>query len=112
MSGPLRPDQIEEAKSLYGSGYSLRAIAHELASTPPTVRAALIAQGVKMRDTQGRERRPKRSERAMFRKVILAPKEHFDALKEMAPKKGFPSLLEYIRHLIRKELESTGALEH
>ncbi|MCA1675280.1 MAG: helix-turn-helix domain containing protein [Actinobacteria bacterium] len=52
----LRPDQIDEAVRLYEDGCSLARISARIGIDPTTVLARLRDRGVKMRDTQGRER--------------------------------------------------------
>ncbi len=53
----LSPDQIDESVQLYGEGWSLARIAARIAVDPTTVLARLRERGVRMRDTQGRERK-------------------------------------------------------
>jgi DNA-directed RNA polymerase specialized sigma24 family protein len=55
MAGPL-PDQIDEAVQLYGEGWSLARIGERMQVDPATVLTRLRGRGVRMRDTQGRER--------------------------------------------------------
>jgi DNA-directed RNA polymerase specialized sigma24 family protein len=50
----LTEQQIDEARALYVSGWSLARIADTLGSTAMTVRSRLIERGVQMRDTHGR----------------------------------------------------------
>ena len=52
----LSPDQIDEAVQLYGEGWSLARIGERMGVDPTTVLARFQERGVRMRDTQGRER--------------------------------------------------------
>lgn len=52
----LAPVQIDEAVRLYESGWSLARIARKFDVDPTTVHNRLRERGVRMRDTQGRER--------------------------------------------------------
>jgi hypothetical protein len=52
----LSPDQIDEVVRLYGEGWSLARVGEQMSVDPTTVLARLRERGVRMRDTQGRER--------------------------------------------------------
>ncbi len=52
----ISPDQIEEAVKLYGEGWALARIGERMGVDPTTVLTRLRERGVRMRDTQGRER--------------------------------------------------------
>ena len=52
----LSPAQVSEAVGLYEGGWSLARIGEHLHVDANTVRARLLERGVRMRDTQGRER--------------------------------------------------------
>ena len=54
----LTPEQIDQAVWLYGQDWSLARIADKYNVDPGTVHVRLRERGVRMRDTQGRERRP------------------------------------------------------
>jgi lambda repressor-like predicted transcriptional regulator len=53
----LAPEDVPAAAELYRSGWSLARIAEKFDTTANTVRRRLLEVGVRMRDTQGRERR-------------------------------------------------------
>jgi DNA invertase Pin-like site-specific DNA recombinase len=52
----LHPDDVPEATRLYRAGWPLARIAEKFGTTADTVRRRLVEVGVRMRDTQGRER--------------------------------------------------------
>lgn len=52
----LHPEDVPEAARLYRSGWPLARIAEKFDTTADTVRRRLLEVGVRMRDTQGRER--------------------------------------------------------
>jgi DNA invertase Pin-like site-specific DNA recombinase len=52
----LSPEQVDEAVRLYRDGWPLARIGRRLEVDPTTVLTKLRARGVRMRDTQGRER--------------------------------------------------------
>ena len=52
----LSSEQVDEAVHLYNDGWPLARIGRKLGVDPTTVRARLRDRGVRMRDTQGRER--------------------------------------------------------
>lgn len=60
--GVARPSQrmtareIAEAVDLYGQGLSIDAVGNLVGRSAPTVRNALLAEGVVIRDTKGRPR--------------------------------------------------------
>jgi hypothetical protein len=52
----LTSEQVDEAMRLYGQGWSLARVGERLGVDTGTVHARLRERGVRMRDTQGRER--------------------------------------------------------
>jgi transposase-like protein len=52
----LHPDDVPEAARLYRTGWPLARIAEKFDTTADTVRRQLLKEGVRIRDTQGRER--------------------------------------------------------
>lgn len=56
IRGRLTPEPVDDAVRLYAAGWSLATIGISLDTTANTVRARLLERGVRMRDTQGRER--------------------------------------------------------
>lgn len=52
----LSPEQIDEAAQLYGRGWSLARIGKKMGVAPTTVHNRLRERGVRIRDTQGRDR--------------------------------------------------------
>jgi len=56
----LAPHQIDEAVRLYEGGWSLARIGERMGINPTTVLTKLQGRGVRMRDTQGRERQEPR----------------------------------------------------
>lgn len=52
----LHPDDVPEAARLYRSGWPLARIAEKFDTTATTVQRRLMEVGVRMRDTNGRER--------------------------------------------------------
>lgn len=51
----MSPNDVDLAKELYLSGLSLAAVGDRLGRAPNTIRVELIAAGVRMRDTHGKE---------------------------------------------------------
>jgi hypothetical protein len=52
----LNPEQVAVAVGLYLGGWSLARVGGRFGVEAHTVRSALLKQGVRMRDTHGRER--------------------------------------------------------
>lgn len=110
MPGPLDPIQRIEALSLFRRDHlSLRAIGRQLGSNAHTVKRTLLSMGVPEEEFP-RGRKSKKKTRTQVQKLIAAPAEDWTLLKDRAPRKGFKGVTQYVRYLIRKELESFTAL--
>jgi transposase-like protein len=105
----LTPEQKEEALRLFRKEHkSMRAIARALGSNGHTVKAALLEARAYngTRDAIGRRRSEQLN--PMTNKLIALPTAHFVALTELARQRNAPNLREYIRGMVRRELESAG----
>ena len=105
----LTPGQIEEALRLYRREHkSMRAIGRAIGSNGHTVKAALDAAGALNPKEDSLGRKHSQQLNKMDHKNLSLPPRHFQLLIELARQRGAPNLNEYIRGMVRRELESAG----